>query len=183
MRAAWPLLNEADIIVGHNIDQFDIKKLNTRFLMHKMDPPSPYKTVDTLKIARRHFAFTSNKLNDLGEMLGLGKKIDTGGFKLWEECLDGKKSSWKKMVAYCSQDVRLLERVYHALLPYASGMPNIAVYKDEKVCPKCGSNKIVQQGFSYTTSAKFQRWICQDCGSWSRERSRIKPKSKTLSNI
>src|SRR6516164_8969462 len=48
----WELLDETDIVVAHNGDKFDLPKINTRLLQHKNVPPSPYKTVDTLKIAR-----------------------------------------------------------------------------------------------------------------------------------
>jgi hypothetical protein len=183
MRDLYPLLDEADIVVGHGCAQFDIKKINTRFITHNMHPPSPYKVVDTLKIARRYFAFMSNKLNDLGKFLDLGEKEETGGFKLWSDCLAGKKSAWKKMVSYCAQDVRLLERVYHALVPYASGMPNLALYIDDNVCPKCGSMNIMKRGFAYTDVSKFQRWVCKDCGSWSRDRTRVKSTNDMLANL
>jgi DNA polymerase elongation subunit (family B) len=69
----WHLLDEADIVIGHNVDRFDIRKINTRFLAHGMPPPSPYRTVDTLKIAKKYFRFDSNKLDDLGRCLGVGR--------------------------------------------------------------------------------------------------------------
>src|ERR1700719_3656227 len=79
----WTIFDQADIQIGHNADKFDIKKSNARFLMHKLNPPSPYKTVDTLKIARRAFKLDSNKLDDLGYYLGLGRKLPHTGFHLW----------------------------------------------------------------------------------------------------
>ena len=69
------LLEQADIVVAHNGDAFDIKKINARFLINKMLPPRPYLAVDTLKILRRKFGFMSNKLNDIGIDLGIGKKL------------------------------------------------------------------------------------------------------------
>ena len=48
----WDVLDGADLIVGHNIDKFDIRKMNTRFLVHGLPPPSPYKTCDTLKLSK-----------------------------------------------------------------------------------------------------------------------------------
>ena len=58
----WELLDEADIVIGHNSDAFDIKKANARFAYHDLGPPSHYQTVDTLKMARRHFKFNSNPI-------------------------------------------------------------------------------------------------------------------------
>lgn len=179
MKMLHPLLDEADIVVGHNVAQFDIKKINTRFLAHGIEPPSPYKTVDTLRIARRHFSFMSNKLNDIAQMLKLGKKQDTGGFKLWEECLAGKRASWKKMVSYCSQDVRLVEDVYYALLPYATGMPNFSVFQEYFSCPKCGSDNIQKRGFYYSNASKYQQYRCNECGSWSKSR-KAEPRDKDV---
>ncbi len=60
----WNLLDEADIVIAHNAVQFDVKKANARFLIHNMPPPSPYKIIDTLKVARGTCKFTSNRLGD-----------------------------------------------------------------------------------------------------------------------
>jgi predicted RNA-binding Zn-ribbon protein involved in translation (DUF1610 family) len=102
--------------------------------------------------------------------LGLGKKVETGGFELWKQCMSGKKSAWRKMVKYCKQDIILTEKVYKKLLPYIHNHPNLEVYVDgdENQCPKCGSEKIVKQGFVYTNRSKFQQYSCKSCGGWSR---------------
>src|ERR1035437_3916668 len=49
------LFDEADILVAHNGDRFDVRKTNARFIINGMLPPKPYKKIDTLKVARRHF--------------------------------------------------------------------------------------------------------------------------------
>ncbi len=71
----WGYLNESDILVAHNGDRFDTKKVYTKFIEHGLMPPEPSKSVDTLKVARRRFAFNSNKLDDLGRRLGVGRKL------------------------------------------------------------------------------------------------------------
>ena len=43
----WKLLDECDVVIGHNLDKFDIRKINARLLYHGLGPPSPYKTIDT----------------------------------------------------------------------------------------------------------------------------------------
>ena len=108
----WDLLDEADIVIGHNAQKFDCKKVNARFLLNGMPPPAPYRVIDTLKAAKAHFAFTSNKLDSLGEILGLGRKVDTGGFELWKGCMNNDPKCWKLMCKYNKQDVDLLEKVY-----------------------------------------------------------------------
>jgi len=158
----WKLFNEADVIIAHNGDSFDIKKSNARFIANGLPPPSPYKTIDTKLVARRYFKFDSNKLDTLGEMLGLGRKLQTGGFDLWLGCARGDKKSWKKMAVYNLQDVRLLEKVY---LKLRAWMNNHPVVDFDAVC-KCGSNDVELRG-PYRTKKRFgKRFQCKQCGAW-----------------
>jgi len=137
-----------------------------------MKPPSPYKVVDTLLAARSQFAFSSNKLDDLGETLGLGRRVEHEGFELWRKCMNGEKKAWKDMLRYNEQDVVLLEAVYLRLLPYIKNHPNVNVIMDQTKCKctACGSSKLHKRGYAYTNASKFQRFQCQDCGKWSRGR-------------
>jgi len=48
----WNLFNEADVIIAHNGDQFDIKVATGRFILHGLKPPSPFKTIDTKKMVK-----------------------------------------------------------------------------------------------------------------------------------
>ena len=179
MYSLWKMLDEADIIVGHNLDKFDRKKINTRFLVHEMSPPSPYRTIDTLKVAKRHFGFSSNRLDYLGKMLGVGRKIDTGGFELWADCMKGKEEALAKMLEYNQQDVILLEDVYNRLAPYHATHPNHGATMegiDEPVCPKCGSTHLQKRGYAFTNTSRYQRYRCTDCGGWSRGRENIRGK-------
>src|SRR6266699_2886337 len=52
LKGIWQLLEEADIVVAHNGDKFDLPKLNTRFIIHKLNPPLPYQSIDTLKVIK-----------------------------------------------------------------------------------------------------------------------------------
>lgn len=178
----WNLLDEADIVIGHNAKAFDIKKSNARFIMNGMKPPSPYKVVDTLQIARSKFFFTSNKLDNLGQYLGVGEKIETGGFKLWEDCMLGKKSAWRKFKKYCNQDVNLLEKVYLKLLPYATNHPNIGSYIDDNQphCTNCGSPKLQKRGTSTTSTGRYQRYQCQACGAYGRGKENLRREKDTV---
>lgn len=161
----WELFNEADIIIAHNGDAFDIKYSNGRFLYHKLVPPTTYRTIDTLKIARRRFKLNSNKLNDLGEVLNVGKKVETGGFQLWLDCMAGCPKAWKKMKRYNKQDVDLLIEVYERLKPWVPNHPNLNVEHDAEACSVCQSEHLVKAGFVFTNAAKQQRWKCVDCGA------------------
>ena len=165
MKTLWALLDEADIIIAHNGDKFDLPKINTRFLTHGFRPPTPYKTVDTLKIARSNFAFDSNKLDDLGRYLKIGRKLPHTGFHLWQGCMLGDAESWKMMKEYNGHDVELLESVYMLLRPWDKKHPAVNLGMAE-TCPKCGSTDVQKRGFSYTALSRAQRYQCQDCYGW-----------------
>ena len=163
MKKLWVLLDEADIIIAHNGKKFDIKRINTRFIIHGMPPPSPYKVIDTLNIARSTFAFMSNRLDDLGAFLKVGKKHETD-FKLWKDCLEQSKIAWKRMVAYCKNDILLLEKVYYKIIPYATRTPNVAIYENraDLACTKCGSTNVQSRGYYYTADCKFRRFVVKE---------------------
>jgi hypothetical protein len=171
----WDYLNEADVIVAHNGKRFDMRKINARFVVAGLPPPSPSRMVDTLLEARSNFMFTSNKLDDLGQILGVGSKADTGGFALWRSCINGDMEAWEKMKAYNAQDVLLLEKVYYKLRPFMRYHPNFGAYDDNEVeiCSKCGSTNLIQQGYAQTDCSRFPKYLCKDCGSWSRGRKSV----------
>lgn len=168
VKELWHLLDKAEIVVAQNGDAFDLKKINARFAYHKLPPPSPYRTVDTLKVARKYFAFSSNKLDHLGASLGLGRKLEHEGFPLWRRCMLGDKKAWKKMKAYNKQDVLLLEKVYFRFLPWIKNHPNLNTYSDSTVCPKCGSKELLKRGYQFNQTTKYARIQCKSCGGWSR---------------
>lgn len=167
IKSLWELFNEADIIVAHNAKQFDLKYANSRFLAHGMVPPSGYQVVDTLLIARSKFKLNSNKLDDLGKFLKLGRKIETGGFDLWLGCMRGDVKSWSKMIKYNKQDVVLLREVYYRLRAWMSNHPNLNVINQEEraKCGVCQSSHVQKAGFEFKGNQKSQRWKCQDCGA------------------
>ena len=167
IQALYQVLCEADVIVGHNGDAFDLKKFNARAIFHGL-PPIPHKqTVDTLKTARRHFKFTSNRLDYLGQFLGVGKKMDTPK-GLWMRALFGDREAIDTMVRYCKQDVLLLEKVYHKLRPHMRNHPNHNLYspKEEKCCPKCGNERLRKSGFKYQMTTMRRQYQCLSCGGY-----------------
>ena len=167
------LFNKANVIVAHNGDEFDIKNANTFFVYHNLKPPSPYKTIDTLKIAKSKFKFNSNKLDDLARYLGIGRKIITGGFQLWKACLMGNKIAYRKMEKYNRQDVVLLDRVLKILRVWAKTLPYNSIGIK---CSACGSSHIQKNGWRINRVFKKQRYHCQDCGRWGLGNRKIKYK-------
>ena len=163
-----PLLKEADIVSCHNGDKFDIPVFNTRLLAHGLEPVPVNKTFDTKKIARSMFSLPSNKLDDIADFLGIGRKLNTFK-KLWFDCEKGDPKAWKYMKKYCGMDVSLQYEVLKRVLPFAKQSGDfVFVNEDGVTCPNplCGSaymtkskNKIVKGGFK-------RQYQCQDCGSY-----------------
>jgi hypothetical protein len=164
----WDLLDEADIVVAHNGDAFDIKKTNARFVVHGLHPPAPFKTVDTLKIARRHFKFDSNKLDNIGGYLGVGRKLPHTGKHLWLGCMKGDSKSWRVMRRYNAQDVRLLERVYDKIKAWSPSHPILTAYAPrlKPACPTCLSEHVRSGGWNTAKFKKTPRFQCISCGHW-----------------
>lgn len=168
-------LNEADIVVGHNLDEYDVKRINSKFLEHGIPPPSPYRTVDTYKVAKSRYYMTSNKLEYLAKLLGVGSKVKHQGFDLWKGCMKDDEYSWKMMLYYNANDVfPLLQGVYLAELPWIKNHPNVATLFTG--CTKCGSTDVQRRGFQLSNTSKYQRYRCNSCGGWSRSRKAEKQK-------
>lgn len=166
------LFNEADIIIAHNGDSFDIPNMNTRFIVHDLKPTKPYQTIDTMLVAKRQFGFTHNSLNALGKLFGFEPKVDVD-FELWKRSVDGDEAALKEMAIYNVEDVRLLEQVYLKLRPWIKSHPNIGLYtlSDGVVCPNCGSEKVewVEGTYYYTQTSRYPVFVCE-CGAYGRSR-------------
>ena len=181
----WKILDECDILIGHNIDAFDNKMMNSMFIRHGMLPPSPYKTVDTLKVAKRNGKFVSNKLDDLGQLLNIGAKVKHEGFPMWLACDKGDSKAYAKMIKYNKQDVRLTERLYLELLPWIPNHPALNIL-DSKLdgCTNCGSLNIIlgsHRTVSRTNSYQYAR--CNNCGKSLKVRLHIKTEKPTYVSI
>jgi hypothetical protein len=118
LKPIWELMDEADIIIGQNSNSFDIKKLNAKFLEYKLGPPSEYKKIDTMLLAKKHFKFVSNKLEFMSKKFCKVKKLAHSkfpGFSLWDECEKGNSLAWKEMKLYNMADVEATEELFLVL--------------------------------------------------------------------
>lgn len=169
------VLDDADIIIAQNGDRFDLPSINGRALVHGLKPPSPYKTVDTLQVARKEFKFERNSLEYLAIILGCAPKLahkNYPGFELWLACLRGDEAAWDEMKVYNIQDILTLEEVYMKMRPWIRNHANLGILleADVPVCPKCGSVHVHHRGYTTTNTGKYRRYRCVDCGGWARTR-------------
>lgn len=182
LETAWEMLDQADFVIAHNGQSFDRRSINARFIQNGMEPPSSYKVIDTLKVARRQFKFTSNRLDDLGKMLGVGEKLDTGGFDLWRSVIEKKcPKAFKKMLAYNEQDVLLNEEVYKKLRSWDDKHPNFKLGDESRrpACNACGSRRVAKWGTHRAITQIYQKYKCSDCGHCMRAPKAIKLDKKS----
>jgi hypothetical protein len=118
------LMSAAEVVAGHNVNAFDLKKINTRFISNGWQPITgregmKKKTVDTLTIARTKFAFESNELDFLCQKFGINGK-DKITDDDWREILKtGDQKTLDKINKYCRGDVRNGKKLYNILAPFA----------------------------------------------------------------
>lgn len=186
LEGIWKLLDECDIAVTQNGVRFDNKKLNARFAINGMRPPSSYRNIDTKQIASKKFAFTSNKLEYLSEKLNKKhKKSKHGrfaGHTLWVECLKGNKAAWQEMERYNRDDILSTEELYRILAPWDVTIDmNVYHGSAENLCQSCGSHKLKKNGYRYTNTGKFQRYVCDECGAENKGTTNLLSKEKKAS--
>lgn len=168
LRQIHELMSDADAIVTYNGIKFDIPTLNKEFILNNFLPPAPSKQIDLLPTCRRGFRFPSNKLDYVSQALGIGKKVKHEGHELWVQCMAGDNAAWGRMQDYNENDVVLLERLYNKLLPWMDRHPNRSTSGEYPCCPNCGGENLQRRGYAITTTQKYPRYQCKDCGSWVR---------------
>ena len=184
VKAAYKLMNEADIICHYNGLRFDIPILNQAFLRLRLRPPAPSVQIDLCQIVQHRFRMTSSKLAFVGPYLKIGEKVKHQGFDLWTGCLNGDQDCWNTMEKYNKEDTALVEKLYLRILPWIPNHPNVCMYKpdgrdpEHRGCPTCGSQRLRSDGFRRATTYTYRRLSCLDCGAWCRERLSMKSEPK-----
>lgn len=159
------IAEQADELVGHNGDNFDIKYIRTRCLFHRISMMPEFTTLDTYKAAKAGFRFMSNKLDFIAKYIGSGGKTHTGN-DLWNDItLKNSPAARKIMVDYCKNDVLELEKVYLAMKPYTKAKLRISQNKEH--CPECDSLNVKVRSYKISIGGnKFAHVQCHDCGKY-----------------
>ncbi len=171
----WNKFDEADIIIAHNAQGFDVPRINTRCLDNGIKiPPSSYQVIDTLKEYRKHFAFSSNSQDFLTKMLCLPQKLETN-FNLWVRCMNGEQAALDEMNIYNIHDVGGLEELYLTVRPWMKSHPNLSLYHEDidvTRCPKCSSTDLYWKDSYVTPAGRFAQYRCNGtrCGTIGRSR-------------
>lgn len=157
------VLNEADMLVAHNGDRFDLKWIKTRALFHRLTMLVNYNQFDTLKVAKKKFVFNSNKLDYISKFLGYEGKIGTN-MKLWDDIILRKcPDALIKMLEYCDEDVVQLENVYNDIVNWENPKFHAGVKqgKTRQSSPISGSYNL-ELIKTVTTTAGTKKHIMKD---------------------
>lgn len=161
LKAFSKILNEADYLVGHNIDRFDVRKFNARLVMNGLPPTKHTKTLDTLKMARRYFGFNHNSLGAVAVALGYKGKIQNEK-GLWLKCFHGCTKSFKKMIRYCNNDIDINTFVFEKLMPFVK-----SAMISKKSVAQCQNEICRSYDVQWRGSRNgFKIFQCKFCKKW-----------------
>lgn len=167
---AWYLLDDADVVVGYNSDNFDLRHLRREFRLAGLGQPSPFASVDLWKVIKREEEWASHKLAYITQRYRLTGKMHNDGFALWLGCLNGDSKMWRQMRRYNKQDVVTTEELYHAAADIVS-LPALVLFDDEPLteghCPVCREQG-QSRGYAYTKTRRYPRFYCPADKKWFR---------------
>lgn len=182
MRTMWEWFDRASVIVGHNAAGFDVKHAMSGWAEYGWFSPSPYKVVDTLRVARGQMNFESNTLDALAKRLGVDAKTDKYDAKVAQAALDGDVKAQKKLRKYNEGDIRATEAVYDRLRPFIKNHPHLAMWSgSEWACPNCGTENVANnpKGEAYANVTKYRAYQCENCGSHIRGNKKLQDPVQT----
>jgi hypothetical protein len=174
LKALHALLDEADVVVGYNIKRFDIPWVNGEFIVEDMRPPSPFKVIDLYATVKANTRFLSKKLDYVsGRLLDDHKKAYSMA-EMWRivdnpETDDATRDrEWNRMRSYARKDTELLDPLYDTLLPWLKVSHPLRDDENGVTCHACGSTDLQRRGYALTLVGRYQRFVCNACGSWFR---------------
>lgn len=179
------LLDKADFAVAHNGRRFDLKKIRARMIARGFKPYSPVRIIDTLEICKKEFAFTSNKLMYVTNLLcKKNKKSDHAKFAghvLWKEFIKCNPEAVKEMREYNLLDVDSLEELYELIAPWSSTLPVFELYNEDM-----DISDWQEDGYHFSNLGKYVRYRHKITGQYRRGRVNLltkEQKANLLSNI
>lgn len=163
LKSFLKVAEQADELVAHNGDNFDLKYIRTRCYYHQVPMMPQYTTIDTFK-ETNNFRFQSRSLDYVSKFGGGTGKTHTD-FELWKGCHFKDPKSLKLMVDYCKKDVTELEEVFKRLYPYMKHKSSVTT--DRGKCPGCGSDDVIICKRRITAAGTRQvQYRCQNCGKF-----------------
>lgn len=162
LKAFEPIYQQADLVVHHFGDYYDIPFLQTRRLIHNMKPLPKVSTVDTWRIAKKRLKFHSNRLDAILKALGCPYAKTPLDGNIWIDASAGDRNALKYVVQHCKMDILVLEWVYNHIKSVWDNHP--AIYGKEQ-CKSCGGKEFRSEGIRPTSERIYRRLVCKNCGA------------------
>ena len=182
MRQVWSWVDEADILIGHNMAAFDSKHLMSGWAEMGLPAPSPFKVIDTLKIARGSLNMESNTLDSLAKRLGVESKSDKYDVRVAQAAVNGDREAQARIEDYNRGDIVASEALFDRLRPYARNIPHLGMWTDDEMaCPSCGSTMTATGKTVHANVQRYEHLHCPNCGAHARGTARLKNPTRTRS--
>ena len=182
MRQVWSWVDEADILIGHNMAAFDSKHLMSGWAEMGLPAPSPFKVIDTLKIARGSLNMESNTLDSLAKRLGVESKSDKYDVRVAQAAVAGDKEAQARIEGYNRGDIVASEALFDRLRPYARNIPHLGMWTDDELaCPSCGHTMTATGKTVHANVQRYEHLTCPNCGSHARGTATLKNPTRTRS--
>ena len=182
MREVWSWVDEADILIGHNMAAFDSKHLMSGWAEMGLPAPSPFKVIDTLKIARGSLNMESNTLDSLAKRLGVESKSDKYDVQVAQAAVAGDKDAQARIEGYNRGDIVASEALFDRLRPYARNIPHLGMWTDDEMaCPSCGSTMTATGKTVHANVQRYEHLHCDNCGAHARGTATLKNPTRTRS--
>jgi hypothetical protein len=174
LRKVHRLLEQADIVVGHYIDNADIPWLKNDLHVEAGLPPlPPFKTVDTCKVFRQQFGAGApfKSLDALCHILGIPAKTDRYDREAMERAVTEKSGGDRqRLTDYCAGDVVATQGLYDWLRPHIKNHPMLFVDGKDKftICHRCGhdTEPVARRYVANLLTYSMRR--CVNCQGYSR---------------
>ncbi len=159
-------IKDAECVVGHNGKSFDLKIINARIAYHQLDNQVPLMMIeDTLLMFRKVMNLPSMKLDYLLHYFGIKRKIHTDMSWWMRTCYMNDRMALAKMCKYCNRDVDAMYDLYEKLYAYLPTKQSYAIVNNNnRMCPGCGKESLISNGYRHTALGKKQRMRCSSCG-------------------
>jgi DNA polymerase elongation subunit (family B) len=184
------LMDEADAIVGWNSQRFDRPWVNAELDKEGFHTPAPSRDIDLMKVAKKNLRLPSYKLDYVAQRhYGLPGKVVHQGFTLWTGVVSEdpvvKARSWRKMRQYQLGDIDVTDAVLERMKPWVTGLPNPALFAEDGTLTGCGcgSTDLQKRGYARTSARVYQRYQCQGCGTWLRDRLSVRGLNADLQRV
>jgi hypothetical protein len=155
------IISSADVLSGHCIKRFDMKKFTTRAALYGLDP-IPLKVIwDTYPLYKKYFDLPSYSLGFICKYFGFkNQKVDHSG-DMWKRCEQGELAAWEENEFYNKGDIKCSREALHFIARFEPSI-NLQSFHQKPTC-LCGSQEFYRDGETSTKQGIFAVYRCHQC--------------------